>query len=45
MKPVMYIFLNRDLGMSTGKASAQVVDHEYRTPLDRIMMIRSGEFW
>lgn len=21
------------------------VDHEYRTPLDRIMMIRSGEFW
>lgn len=24
MKPVMYIFLNRDLGMSTGKASAQV---------------------
>lgn len=24
MKPVMYLFLNRGLGMSTGKASAQV---------------------
>lgn len=24
MKPVMYLFLNRELGMSTGKASAQV---------------------
>lgn len=24
MKPVMYLFLNRDLGMSTGKAAAQI---------------------